>query len=167
MYHAAVAAQVGVLVGGRERVVERVEVARAGVSSASCAHQRPPRPADTRTTHEPCITTCTLCVGGHMTRYVLLMIIVTAVGPMSASCKDPDLGVGEVPVVRPFAVLGVGVPGRHLFVDDFFLDRLSPRTNFLEAHHRKRSDFSRAMTFGAAFEKDRRDVFVEGDVLGG
>ena len=43
----------------------------------------------------------------------------------------------------------IGVPGRHLTADYFFLDGLGPRTGLFVRQRREGSRFTGAMTFGA------------------
>jgi hypothetical protein len=86
--------------------------------------------------------------------------------PLKRALVDPgdyrfDLLLRQTAVIGPPAGMRIGVPGRHLAIQDFFANRFGPGTDVFVSQSRERRGFARAMTLGAILEEERSDVFVE------
>src|SRR5579883_1835123 len=89
-------------------------------------------------------------------RQILRIAFETAgIGPLA---QGGDLGIGEARIIRPLAVMRIGLPWRHLARDDGFLDRGGPGLCVVVCDQRPGRDIVRVMAAGAMFVENRSDV---------
>ncbi len=74
-----------------------------------------------------------------------------------------DFGIGEARIVRPFAEVRVGFPGRHFTGDDSLMNGGGPRAGVFVSEQRHGSDVVGMMAGHAVFVEDGGDVVSEGD----